>query len=99
MYKVNDFECYSCSIVWEDLVKEGETSKCPKCESVGDKIKINTIKLGAFSMRSPEERKKELKRRSEEHTLKELRKEPERFGVEGIQRARKGQIKSFGGIK
>jgi hypothetical protein len=52
-----------------------------------------------FSIKTPEEKKRSLLERSYKHTAKELRKEPERFGQEGKNRARAGQIRSFGGMK
>ena len=97
MFKLWEFNCENCSNVWEDLVEEKESS-CPECKQLSTTTSLS-INLGAFSMLSPAAKAESLKRRSAEHTHRELKKEPERFGQAGIDRAREGQIRSVGGIK
>ena len=87
MFKLFSFECKKCEEIWEDLVKEKE-SPCPICETISKTTVITVPNLGKFSMASPEEKKRILKKRSEEHTTKEVRKEPERWGQAGIERAK-----------
>jgi hypothetical protein len=98
MYKLYDFICEACDSTWEDLV-EGTTSPCPTCTLETQKAKLCQAKLAVFSIKTPEEKKRSLLERSYKHTAKELHKEPERFGQEGKNRARAGQIRSFGGMK
>lgn len=92
---VKDFECERCGCVWEDLVKRNDqVSDCPECNALSTKTVISCPNVNTFGMKSPAERSAAMKKRSEDHTKKELRKEPERFGAEGIKRAREGQIRS-----
>lgn len=92
---VKDFECEACECVWEDLVdRDNQVSVCPVCETESTKTLISCPNINTFGMKSAAERSSLMKKRSEEHTRKELRKEPEKFGAEGIKRAREGQIRS-----
>ncbi len=98
MFKLHDFKCKACDCEWEDLVEPGEKSNCKKCNKPGKLQKLCLGKLGAFSIMDADGRRQSLLKRSAEHTLKELKKEPEKFGPEGIKRARDGQIRSVGGF-
>jgi hypothetical protein len=98
MLKLFDFHCEDCALDWEDLV-EDEKSPCSGCGKSVDRDRVCAAKLGAFSMKDADGRRQELLRRSAAHTLSELKKAPERYGAEGIKRAREGQLKSFGGFK
>lgn len=93
-YKLYDFQC-ECGWEGEDLVEAGVTvTPCPNC-GVGYAEKVISIpNLGTFSMADAATQASMLKKRSEEHTTKELRREPEKYGAEGVARARKGQIRS-----
>ena len=97
MLKLHDFQCSQCNYKWEDLVDD-DISTCQKCNTETTRLKVCSGQLGRFSIKNPDERREELMKRSADHTLKELRKNPEKFGPEGVRRAREGQIKSFGGI-
>lgn len=93
-FKLYDFECPSCSNSFEELVDSGSsTCPCPVCGTEAIRT-LSIPKLGLFSMADQSRRSEILRKRSEEHTLKELRKEPEKFGDEGIRRARRNQIRS-----
>lgn len=98
MYKLYDFYCDSCDLEWEDLV-EGVVSNCSKCNNEVPKLRICSGQLASFSLRDPDSQRQELLRRSADHTQRELKRNPEQFGPEGVRRARQGQIRSFGGIK
>lgn len=96
-YKLHDFKCEDCDFEWEELSLD-DTDVCSKCNKTVNKLKICTGNMGGFSVRDEDGRRQELLRRSAEHTHKELKKNPEKFGAEGIKRAREGQVRSFGGI-
>lgn len=94
LYSYRDYECTKCGAQWEDFVDQTDlSSECPHC---GEKNKpvLSAANIGAFSARSAEHRSEVLSKRSAEHSIKELRKEPEKWGEEGIRRARAGQIRS-----
>lgn len=92
---VYDFECEECGNIWNDLVKRDNIeSECPECKHVTANKLFPTPALATMAMKTPEERSAVMAKRSAEHTQKELRKEPERYGPEGIKRARKGEIRS-----
>lgn len=97
MLKLWDFRCTSCDFDWEDLVDD-EKSVCEKCGAEVTRSVLCVGKLGHWSIQDADGRRQELLRRSAKHTLSELRKNPEKFGAEGVARAREGQIRSFGGI-
>lgn len=99
MLKLHDFKCESCDREWEDLVEPDEKSICKLCNQPGELQKLCLGKMGAFSILDEDGRRQCLLKRSADHTLKELRREPEKFGPEGINRAREGQIRSVGGLK
>lgn len=94
-FKLFDFTCEECGYEFEDLVEAGvEVTPCPNCGVGYGSRTMSVPNLGKFTMASAEGRSAMLKKRSEEHTHKELKKEPEKFGELGKQRARKGQIRS-----
>ncbi len=97
MLKLYDFRCEECDHEWEDLV-DNEKSTCEQCNKEVPRLTLCSGNLGSFSLRSPEGKRQELLRRSAEHTLGLVRQNPEKFGDEGIRRAREGQIRSVGGI-
>lgn len=97
MFKLHDFYCKICDLEWEDLTDDG-LSVCPFCDTETTRLVQCTGKLAAFSLLSQDGKRQEMLRRSAEHTAKELKKEPERFGAEGVKRARMGQVRSVGGL-
>ncbi len=89
-YILHDFTCTECSTEWEDLVdRSTPTSVCPNCGAENDPS-LSAPNLGAFSMMDKVQKAEHLKQRSEKHTRGEVRKEPERWGELGKQRARAG---------
>lgn len=96
-YKLHDFKCDDCGIEWEELSLD-DTDVCAQCHKTVTKQIICTGNMGGFSIRDADGQRQELLRRSAEHTHKELKKNPEKFGDLGKQRARMGQVRSFGGI-
>jgi len=98
MLKLYDFYCETCGLEWEDLV-EGDNSTCEFCLTETPRLRICSGKLAKFSMADANTKKEILRKRSYEHTRKEIiKKEPERFGKVGIDLARKGQVRSAGGL-
>lgn len=88
---LDEFEC-PCGFSGEELVdRDCRQLTCPNCDEVLFPT-MTVPRLGAYTMASTEQRAEILKQRSYAHTKKELRKEPERFGDEGIKRAREGQV-------
>jgi hypothetical protein len=98
MLKLWEFYCEECDREWEDLTDD-ETSICEQCNTKTERQKICSGKFGAWSVMDEDGRRQSLLRRSAEHTAKELRKEPEKFGPEGVRRSREDQVRSFGGFK
>lgn len=98
MLKLHDFNCKKCDREWEDLVEPDEESICKKCNQPGELLKLCLGKFGAWSIQDEDGRRQCLLKRSAEHSLKELKKDPEKFGPEGIKRARDGQIRVAGGM-
>jgi putative FmdB family regulatory protein len=92
-WKTDDFTCTACSHVFEELYdsRDIDTLCCPECQSSALKKLLSAPNLAMFSIASPERKKHILKKRSEEHTTKQVAKEPERWGAAGIERA-KGKI-------
>jgi len=93
---VREYFCSNCSFEWEDLVDnqdEDQTQKCAKC-GTSNAFGMSAPSIATFSMLSPADKKASLMKRSAEHTTKEVRKTPEKFGDLGLQRARAGQIRS-----
>lgn len=68
-----DYECTCGRAPWEAIHKmDDRHNEICECGAVA-KLVIGSTNLQTFSMRSPEEQKAELKRRSFEHTQKELK--------------------------
>lgn len=85
---VRDYLC-PCGKSYEDLVKsDSQKANCPECHKKNTPI-ISAPALGKFSMADADGKANILRTRSSEHTKREVRKEPERFGFEGKKRARR----------
>ncbi len=99
-YKLFDFECGDCDSIWEALVEPDDlTDSCPRCGQDCPTV-LSIPKLATFSMMSQDEKTAHLKKRSADHTQKEIiEKTPEKWGDEGIKRARQGKIISAGGLE
>jgi hypothetical protein len=87
-WKIDDFACLSCEIVFEEMYKDVLEVKCPLCDNEVEKI-LSATNIAAFSIMSPEQKRDSLMRRSAKHTQKEIDKNPEKWGREGIERASK----------
>jgi hypothetical protein len=102
-YKLFEFSCVSCGTVWEDLVERQEkhedyASPCPECGG-SSRPCLSVPKLAMFSLMSKDDQAAHLKKRSADHTQKQIiEKEPEKFGDLGKQRARKGKIQVAGSL-
>ena len=84
-----DYMCLSCKHVWEILLnhKEEELTNCPKCNSPDIQRQLGGV---ITKINDPEILKETLKKRSADHTLKELKKKagykgtlPPNFGSKG----------------
>lgn len=78
-YVYRDFECLNdkCKHAWDDLVDRSEENdqKCPKCGSAA-KYVISATHVATYSLMSKEDQAKHLRKRSRDHTRKELKKDP-----------------------
>jgi len=98
MYIFHDYQCSKCSHIWDDMVEKVDdftkrTSNCPEC---GKKTKpsLSMPNISALSAMSPEFRAEKMKQRSKDHSVKEIRKEAEKWGKAGTDIARDGQIRN-----
>ena len=72
-----DFSCDSCPHVFEDLVSSGTTTvPCPMCGKDAQK-QMSAPRIALYN--TPETKAAALRKRSEEHTKKEVAREPEKF--------------------
>lgn len=87
-----DFQCLDCELEFEETFKSSERDQveCPHCFSRNLKVIILTAPaIGAFSAKSAEAQRESLMKRSAEDTQKQVDKEPERWGQQGIARRTK----------
>jgi putative FmdB family regulatory protein len=87
----HDFECLDCLYVFEEMYKRSERDEleCPECGSQNLKQWLSAPNLDTFSMMSAEQRVHSMKKRSADHTQKQIDKEPERWGEQGLARRSK----------
>lgn len=87
----HDFDCLDCEHVFEEMYRRHQRFDvaCPECGSKRLTQLISAPNLAMFSIKSPEEKRESLKQRSAKHTQKQLDKEPERWGAQGIARRTK----------
>ncbi len=87
-YVMHDYHCTECGWAGEEMVNaEDRCITCPQCHAILSP-RMSAPRLGIFSMASPEQKAEILKKRSLDHTKKEVRKEAEKFkGGAGIQEA------------
>lgn len=78
-YVMRPFECLNteCNHTWEDLVDRSEENdqKCPVCGNAARWV-ICAPHVAMYSIMSKEDQAKHLRKRSREHTKKELKKDP-----------------------
>lgn len=88
---IHDYEC-ECGWADERMVSRANREiQCPDCFKKLSPC-LSVPNLGAYSMASTERKADILRQRSFKDTHKQLKKEPEKFGDEGIRRAREGHI-------
>jgi putative FmdB family regulatory protein len=82
--QLRDFRCV-CGLDFEDLVESSDvlSATCPSCGQAAERI-ISAPHIGVTN--DPAKRAEILRKRSHEHTIKELKKEPERHGFEAADR-------------
>lgn len=87
----HDFQCDDCSHVFEEMYKrsEREQVQCPVCRSWDLTQLLSAPRLQSFSMLTPAQKRESLKRRSAEHTQRQIDKEPEKWGEAGLARRSK----------
>lgn len=86
MLKVYDFNCPECNENFEELVEtDTRLAACPVCGSASEKV-LSAPKLALFSMGSPEERAEKLKKRSFDHTQKEMKHNYNKFGFKSYKK-------------
>ena len=92
---MRDFEC-ECGCVFEDIVdkREAQESECPECGRVCAYIPISPTPIATFSLQDSDDRRRTMLKRSADHTLKEIKREPEKHGDVGVKIAREGSIRS-----
>jgi len=92
-WKAHDYECLNCNNNFDDITDNSDgTTDCPKCKTTCKPIPISSVNFSGLSVSTKEEYREKMLKRSADHTLKEIKKEPEKHGELGIQRAREGHI-------
>lgn len=78
--KVFDFMCEPCNVIFDELVENDERFlPCPECTQPAERI-ISAPLIG--KMNDPATRAATLRKRSHDHTMKNLSKEPEKYGFQ-----------------
>lgn len=72
---MRDFECADCGNEFEDLVSSSEvqTTICPACGGPSKRL-LSAVTLGF--MNDPQRKKEALIKRSREHSVKEMKRNP-----------------------
>lgn len=86
---MKDFACNDCGHRFEDFFKPSEEDQvvCLKCGSSDvSRDGLSFPALGGWSMKDKEGRDNILKKRSADHTKKEVLKNADRFGAAGMER-------------
>ena len=78
---LREFQCDACELAFEDLMPSSadRVTACKNCGARCEAV-MSAPRVGAFSGLSPEARAEVLRKRSHQHTMKELKKEPEKYG-------------------
>lgn len=100
MWIMLDFMCPLCFNQWEDMVDKTEiVSTCTECGSgvTKEHSLMPSPAIAAFSLKDAAGRAETLKKRSSEHSQKELDREPEKFGGLGISMAKQKIQSGYGG--
>lgn len=88
---VKDFVCPNCGHEFEELFKVGDEDNipCPECGHSPVESVLSSPALGKFSMADRETKTEILKKRSFEHTKKEVIRNAEKFGDAGLAERKK----------
>ncbi len=87
-FKLRDFSC-ECGHEWEDLLETGETeSVCEEC-GMYNKPVLSCPNLNTMNLLPRSEYVAKMKKRSADHSHKELKRAPERFGKAGMDQLKK----------
>lgn len=72
---MRDYEC-PCGYKYEDIVNpEAQATYCPECLEVNEPV-LSPTKAATYSLMSKDDQAKHLRKRSRDHTRKELKKDP-----------------------
>ena len=76
---VRDFHCDPCNHRFEDYLSSGEDrhATCPKCGMPTEAV-LSAPRVGVYN--DPAVRATALRKRSHNHTMSEMKREPERYG-------------------
>ena len=73
---LRDYECTECPNIYEQLVdRENQNSVCPACYAINAPV-LSPVASANYSMMSKDEQAKCLRKRSREHTIKQIKKDP-----------------------
>lgn len=75
MYVSHDFVCPECGFKFDDLVPRGNTTTL--CQECGETAAVTVSAPSLGFMNDPNRRAAALKKRSEEHSVKQARANPE----------------------
>ncbi len=86
-YLIKDFLCEKCNEVFEEMVEPTvKLATCPICTEPAEQI-MSSPMIG--TMNDSAKRLESLKKRSKEHSKREVAKEPEKFGMDKDKKFRK----------
>lgn len=76
-----DYFCKACAHEWVDLVQRSEENDqvCPECGGPAS-IGVSAPNVASYSLMDKQAQAKVLRKRSREHTLKWLKKDPSHLG-------------------
>ncbi len=90
-WKTHEFQCSRCGHEFEEFYHTDSRPllECPACFCMDLVVLCSASNLATFSMMSGEQQIAHMKKRSSDHTQKQIDKEPERWGDEGMARRSK----------
>lgn len=76
---LRDFHCDACNVRFEDYVSSGDDrfAACPKC-GVPCELVLSAPRVGVYN--DPAAKNAALKKRSHDHSMREMKREPEKYG-------------------
>lgn len=82
---LREFYCGACDKSFEDLVSSSavHSTACPDCGTAVESV-MSAPRIGAYH--DPNAKASALRRRSHDHTMSQLKKEPERYGFKAADR-------------